>query len=344
MTTSSARPSLQFHVDSPQPGAAFYRQRIPIEGWLHLGAAQSTVRRIVARSASHEIGATTRLYPRPDVSSALQLPPSALTGFRFLACFETPRETPTAQIELHAEFAHSPPLPLASFSIRLHANDHTTAPYGNLCNPRETGLLHREHLYSTGHPAENANPECVQLLANYLPPASNIFDVGCGVGAFHAPLRALGHTWTGCETSAACLAELARRLLPHRAILASSSSSAPSYRLPASDAEFDAVIAIEVLEHVRDPDSFLREIARVTRRHAFFSVPNLETLPFLSNRLVAPWHLLEGDHVSFFTRFNLRPLLARHFRHVEILDYGTQPLAAPDGPPLPYHLFALCEV
>ncbi len=344
MTLSSAFPSLPFHLDSPAAGAAFYRQRIPIEGWLHLGPEQSTIRRIVARSASREIGDTTHLYPRPDVSSALHLPATTATGFRFLACCESPPETDTAQIELHAEFAHSPPLLLATFSIRLHPNDHITAPYGNLCNPRETGLLHREHLYSTGLPAETANPECVQLLANYLPPASNILDVGCGIGAFHAPLRALGHTWTGCETSATCLAELARRQLPHRAILAPSSSSAPTYRLPGSDAEFDAVIAIEVLEHVREPDSFLREIARVTRRYAFFSVPNLETLPFLSNRLVAPWHLLEGDHVNFFTRFNLRPLLARHFRHIEILDYGTQPLAAPDGPPLPYHLFALCEV
>ncbi len=344
MTTSSARPSLQFHVDSPQPGAAFYRQRIPIEGWLHLGTAQPTVRRIVARSASHEIGSTSHLYPRPDVSSALHLPPSAPTGFRFLACFETPPETPTVQIELHAEFANSAPLPIATFSIHLRSNDHTTAPYGNLCNPRETGLLHREHLYSTGHPAEIANPECVQLLANYLSPISHILDVGCGIGAFHGPLSALGHIWTGCETSATCLAELARRELPHRAILAPSSPAASPYRLPATDAEFDAVIAIEVLEHVRNPELFLREIARVTRRQAFFSVPNLETLPFLSNRLVAPWHLLEGDHVNFFTRFNLRPLLAAHFRHVEILDYGTQPLAAPDGPPLPYHLFALCNV
>jgi len=29
---------------------------------------------------------------------------------------------------------------------------------------------------------------------------------------------------------------------------------------------------------------------------------------------------------------------------VEILDYGPQPTASPDGRPLPYHLFAICEV
>jgi hypothetical protein len=40
----------------------------------------------------------------------------------------------------------------------------------------------------------------------------------------------------------------------------------------------------------------------------------------------------------------LRSLLQKHFRAVEVLDYGKQPLASPDGPPLPYHLFAICEI
>jgi 2-polyprenyl-3-methyl-5-hydroxy-6-metoxy-1,4-benzoquinol methylase len=180
------------------------------------------------------------------------------------------------------------------------------------------------------------------LFASQFITGRDVLDVGCGVGAYHDPVRALGHAWIGCETSLECLHGLALRSRPHRAIRLPRLRWS-RYRLPAADGEFDAALAIEVLEHVREPQAFLAEVARVTRRQAFFSVPNLENLPFLSDRLVAPWHLLEGDHRNFFTRFNLRPLLAGYFRSVEILDYGHQPLSSPDGLPLPYHLFAVCE-
>ena len=100
----------------------------------------------------------------------------------------------------------------------------------------------------------------------------------------------------GFETSIECLHSLALKSLPHRAIKPPRFSWS-RHRLPAADREFDAAIAIEVLEHIRKPDPFLAEIARVTRRHAFFSVPNLENLPFLANRLAAPWPLRVGDAV-----------------------------------------------
>lgn len=40
-----------------------------------------------------------------------------------------------------------------------------------------------------------------------------------------------------------------------------------------ADAEFDTVAAIEVLEHVADPEAALAECARVARRHLLLSVP-----------------------------------------------------------------------
>jgi ubiquinone/menaquinone biosynthesis C-methylase UbiE len=43
--------------------------------------------------------------------------------------------------------------------------------------------------------------------------------------------------------------------------------------LPFPDASADLVLAIEVLEHVDDPDAALREIARVARRDVVLSVP-----------------------------------------------------------------------
>lgn len=44
-------------------------------------------------------------------------------------------------------------------------------------------------------------------------------------------------------------------------------------RLPFPDDTFDLVLAIEVLEHVPDPEAALAEMARVARRHLVVSVP-----------------------------------------------------------------------
>jgi SAM-dependent methyltransferase len=331
-------------VDQPREGDFHYRQRIPVNGWVHAGYRHDKIKRISVHAPQGEIGSTTLLYPRADVALAHQLAPDVRTGFRLLAVFEPGGPPPAVLgLEVRVEFTDGTVTPLAGIHIQILPNDHTGAPYGNLCNPRQTEVLHREHLYATGHPAEQASPDCVNLIAEYLPAGISLLDVGCGVGAYCEPLRARGFSWIGCETSLACVHELALRSRPHR-VIPTSPWPWSRYRLPAADREFDATLAIEVLEHVAEPEAFLAEMARVTRRQAIFSVPNLEPLPFLSNRLVAPWHMLEGDHRNFFTRFNLCPLLQRHFRHVEVLDYGPQPLASTDGQPLPYHLFAICEV
>jgi len=49
---------------------------------------------------------------------------------------------------------------------------------------------------------------------------------------------------------------------------------ADAERLPFADGEFDLVVCVEVLEHLRDPDQGLRELARVTSRHLLLSVPH----------------------------------------------------------------------
>ncbi len=104
MNEPLASPYPRFHIDSPRLGAAFYRQRIPIEGWIHLGSAQHTIRHISAHAHQQELGATSHLFPRADVSAALGLPISVPTGFRLLACFTDPIGADLADIELRVHW------------------------------------------------------------------------------------------------------------------------------------------------------------------------------------------------------------------------------------------------
>lgn len=327
-------------IDQPLPARAEYRQRIPFAGWV-LGSAE--VVSVSAWQGTTLLGETRVLFSRPDVNAALGLPENARTGFRFFGVVGAQHLGQRLDVELRVELAGSPQLhPLASLSIALLPVDYQDGAYGNLCNPACVDLHRREHIYSSGDPAEAPSPECVQLLENYLPPGASVLDVGCGVGAYARALTARGHAWLGAELSPRLLGALARRGLPHHAI------HRPRwpfrYRLPFPDGSFDAAIAIEVLEHTSDPVRFVREVRRVVRQRACFSVPNAELLAFWAPRMLAPWHILEGDHRHFFSRFILRELLQRSFRHVEVLEYGTAPATTREDLNVGYHLFAFADV
>lgn len=226
---------------------------------------------------------------------------------------------------------------VAEQTIRLVPAQLRERPYGDVVSPENETLLHRENIYGSGPPIEEAGVEVSDLLSAYLPTGASVVDVGCGAGAYGPPLIAGGHDWLGLEANAHCCEILTRRGLPFRKV------GLDTARLPCNDAEFDSAICIEVLEHTKDPETFAAEIARIVRGRALFSVPNMELLPYLHDWRVVPWHLLEGDHKNFFTRASLQALLGRFFRHLEIFPYGEHPLRTREGVPLFVHLLAVAD-
>jgi SAM-dependent methyltransferase len=308
-------------IESPAPGQNVSDEALFITGSIkgaELNAATCVVRAIVNGECC---GETRLLFPTTD--------PGRL-GFRILgrvpAQVGEPRDV---TLRVVAESIS------AAQTIRVVPASLRERPYGDVVHPDNETLLHRENIYGSGPPIEEPGIEVAELLRAYLPAGSSVLDVGCGAGAYGAGLRACGHDWLGLEANAHCCDILARRQLPFRRV--------DSDRLPVSDAEFDCAICIEVVEHTKDPAMFVSEIARVVRRRALFSVPNMELLPYLHDWRVVPWHLLEGDHKNFFTRASLRALLARHFSRVEIFPYGEHPLRTRDGVPLYVHLFAIAD-
>ena len=103
-----------------------------------------------------------------------------------------------------------------------------------------------------------------------MPPRSGarVLDVGCGVGKVVGRLTEAGFEAHGVDVSEPNL-ERARERCRHCQLY-------DGRRLPYPDAHFDAVGALNVLEHVEDPELFIAELARVAEPGALLvlSSPN----------------------------------------------------------------------
>src|SRR5215204_2601635 len=90
-------------------------------------------------------------------------------------------------------------------------------------------------------------------------PPMDLLDAGCGPGRLIEPLAG-AHRVTGCDISPEMLEE-ARRRSPPKARLV----EADARQLPFEDESFDAVIALDLLTHLGDLETALRELTRVVR-------------------------------------------------------------------------------
>jgi 2-polyprenyl-3-methyl-5-hydroxy-6-metoxy-1,4-benzoquinol methylase len=313
----------------PSPGQKVYDESIPIAGTIIFPSPPQSGQTIRAWLGDVGIGQTRILRKTASAENQFE--------YKLLAKWPDPiaeARSVSLTISLGNEATVEK---VAEVAVELVPARLRERHYGEVVPPGESKVLHRENIYGSGPPIEEASPEILDLLRGYLDPPSSIVDVGCGAGAFAPGLAGSGHTWLGLEVDERCIEILKRRQLPYRKLTPGNS------RWPCVDREFDNAICIEVLEHIAEPAPFLSEIARITRQRALFSVPNMEVIPYFQDWQAVPWHLLEATHLNFFTRASLRALLEQHFRHVEVISYGEHPLRTRDDVPLHLHLFAVAE-
>lgn len=176
-------------------------------------------------------------------------------------------------------------------------------------------VYHRADIYGSGPPNSAVHPEVVEL-AKRLP--APILDFGCGRGALISQLRPLGIDAYGIEVAAEAMRaaippDLADRIKFY-------DGSFPS---PFDDGEFNSVICSEVLEHIPDYQGAIRDIARIAKHSAVFTVPDSSTIPVTFRHGVVAWHLLEGTHVNFFNQASLTSQLLPYFRKVQVGRLGA---------------------
>jgi 2-polyprenyl-3-methyl-5-hydroxy-6-metoxy-1,4-benzoquinol methylase len=146
----------------------------------------------------------------------------------------------------------------------------------------------------------------------------SVLDVGCGEGVLvqrwarakpHA--RVVGIDLEE-ESIQAGWAEHAAPNLEYRVMEAAN--------LPFADGEFELASAIEVLEHVPDPEHTVAEMARCASRHLLVSVPREPLWRMLNMARGAYWPALGNTpgHLNHWSRRSFARLLSRHGEVAEL--------------------------
>jgi len=132
-----------------------------------------------------------------------------------------------------------------------------------------------------------------------------ILDIGCAEGFVTNEISGIKECdITGIDLSARDISE-AKKQYPYLRFI-----EGDIYKLPFNSKSFDMVIALEVLEHLENPEIALEEIQRVAKKWILFSVPieplwrilNILRGKYMKRMGNTPGHLnhwLPGD----FTRF-----------------------------------------
>jgi 2-polyprenyl-6-hydroxyphenyl methylase/3-demethylubiquinone-9 3-methyltransferase len=104
------------------------------------------------------------------------------------------------------------------------------------------------------------------VIARMPPRGARVLDVGCGAGFLSNRLAGEGFRVHGIDLSPESL-EVARRYDTTASVVYSTSDA---YALPFGAAEFDAVTAMDFLEHVAEPEKIIAEISRVLKPGGLF--------------------------------------------------------------------------
>ncbi len=110
-----------------------------------------------------------------------------------------------------------------------------------------------------------------ELVKKHLAKSSEVVDLGAGQGAFSLRLRQLGHS---------VLAVDADKLYWKLTDLEYLELNLDSEFARTINRKFDAVVAIEIIEHIENPFSFVRECAKLLKPNGllFLTTPNVEAL------------------------------------------------------------------
>jgi 2-polyprenyl-3-methyl-5-hydroxy-6-metoxy-1,4-benzoquinol methylase len=145
------------------------------------------------------------------------------------------------------------------------------------------------------------------------PPDARILDMGCGNGALTATLARAGWRVTGIDTSPSGIRIAQRTYSNVDFFRADATAPLEGFRADS----FDAVISVEVIEHVPEPRQLVRNARRLlkpggivvftTPYHGYLKNLVLAAAGRMDAHFTALW---DGGHIKFWSRATLAHLLA----------------------------------
>jgi 2-polyprenyl-3-methyl-5-hydroxy-6-metoxy-1,4-benzoquinol methylase len=173
-----------------------------------------------------------------------------------------------------------------------------------------TSMPHHGSIESYARPLNIARINTISNMVSELGDDLKILDVGCGDGSIGKSLRKMGHNVISVE-------------LPKVAVLAKKGFGVTSIvtgdaeTLPFCNEAFDVVVAAELLEHLWNPNVFMREAHRVLRPCGHLIISGLE----------GPEALRYDTHKQYFDVNTLKNVLEGFFTLQRVKRLG--PLEAP---------------
>ncbi len=152
----------------------------------------------------------------------------------------------------------------------------------------------------------NTAAHYLNLLESYVkaPLTGSLLEIGCGHGDLLMQAASKGLTVTGIEYSAHAV-EIATKKLGTRGRIICGEIT----ELSGTKEQFDYIVFADVLEHVRNPREFLRNVRSLLREGgiAIAIVPSIDSL---SARLMKnKWMEFKPEHLWYFSKATLKRLL-----------------------------------
>jgi SAM-dependent methyltransferase len=197
--------------------------------------------------------------------------------------------------------------------------DRPSAPSADA--PDEGYTLENAKLFGWNSVSGNLIPERVDLLKQYVV-GKTVFDAGCGGGGFVDYLVGEGYHAVGMDRHAVFL-DVARE----RRFRGLFVQGDLAQRLPFADRSFDTTICLDVLEHVLDDTTTIRDLARVTRRRLIIAVPQEDRWMWRYRLIFYPYR--DPTHRRYYTPESLRAL-ADSIRPLRVEVFGEQKIHLQD--------------
>lgn len=158
--------------------------------------------------------------------------------------------------------------------------------YPEKCQTAEDYVLYLKHMFA------------YEYAKGFIQPNAKVLEVGCGAGYGTAMLADRKDLQiTGLDVDASVVESANKRYPSENCHYMAFDGS----RLPFQNEEFDAVISFQVIEHVDDDESFLKEMSRVLKPggRAIVVTPNRSYRLRKDQKPWNPFHVREYDAETF---------------------------------------------